>query len=100
MPKGGSLSGAIGRAAARIGVSREEWERRTLFGEKWCWRCRRWMHYTLFGVDRTRGDWTRADCRECCCKASNERSVRRRGEPLKVADQRRDAKGLFVEETK
>lgn len=70
-------------AAHRHGMSIDQWRRRIAAGLKWCWRCRRWLYavgpHGKFGRDTSRGDWTRAACRECCRAMANDRWRRIRG---------------------
>lgn len=61
------------KAAKAAGVSREVWIAENDRGWKWCWRCRAWVHWTLFGVDRSRGDWTKHSCIACCNQYEKQR---------------------------
>lgn len=99
MPKSGTQIGALTAAAHRIGLSLAEWEARTRAGLKWCYRCRRWLYsmgeHGRFGVDRSRGDWTRSSCRECLRVETNGRRLLKRGPPMHYSEQLRDKLGRF-----
>jgi hypothetical protein len=43
-------------AAARLGISLDEYDERRAAGEKWCGGCRAWQRRDEFGVDNSRGD--------------------------------------------
>ena len=60
----GSGSGALKTAAARIGVTPEEYTRRRAAGEKWCMGCRAWHPADRFATDRSRGDGLVPTCRD------------------------------------
>jgi hypothetical protein len=51
-------------AAARIGVTLDEYDQRRAAGEKWCTGCKQWHPHVDFNIDRSRGDglgkWCRA----------------------------------------
>lgn len=48
--------GALKIAAKIIGVTLEEYQRRTFRGEKWCSGCKEWHIIELFGKDASRYD--------------------------------------------
>jgi 5-methylcytosine-specific restriction endonuclease McrA len=50
-------------AAARIGVSSDEYMARIMMGEKWCSACKAWHSRWIFPIDRSRGDGLAASCR-------------------------------------
>lgn len=68
----------LSKAAYAAGVTREEWMAENDRGWKWCWRCRAWVHWTLFGVDHSRGDWTKHSCRSCSNQYERQRRKAKR----------------------
>jgi hypothetical protein len=56
--------GAIKQAAAKIGVTVEQYEQNTASGLKWCTVCREWQARAAFAVDRSRWDGLVSVCRE------------------------------------
>lgn len=58
----GSAVGVLKQAAARIGVSPEEYERRGAAGEKWCGGHRCWHSVADFAADRSRASGLTASC--------------------------------------
>lgn len=69
----GSSLGAIKTAAARVGVSVAEYERRRDNGEKWCRVCRNWHRSSAFNADRSRGDGLAPLCTEAQRRLGRER---------------------------
>ncbi len=63
------------KAAKAAGVSREVWMAENDRGWKWCYKCKAWVHWTLFGVDHNRGDWTKLKCRTCTYSYENARRM-------------------------
>ncbi|AMV24562.1 Recombination endonuclease VII [Gemmata sp. SH-PL17] len=61
----GSSSGVNKGAATKIGVTFEEWERRRTNGEAWCYCCRQWQAFHLFGVDSSRSNGLTSACKQC-----------------------------------
>lgn len=51
-------------AAARIGITLAEYDRRLDAGEKWCGGCRAWHDRAAFAADRSRGDGMASRCRD------------------------------------
>lgn len=66
----GSMTGVMKQAAARIGCSPEEWQRRREAGERWCFRCRHWKAAALFSLDASRPSGKSSSCKECTSDAS------------------------------
>lgn len=60
----GTAEGVLRTAAARVGVSAEEYAARRGAGEKWCHGCRAWHSLAVFSLDRSRGDGRKATCRD------------------------------------
>lgn len=50
--------------ATQIGVTVEEFDRRTAAGERWCWYHVAWHPVAEFGTDRSRVDGMAALCRK------------------------------------
>ena len=61
---GGTRSGAHKAAAARLGISLQEYSGRLQRGEKWCLRCPGWHPLSAFGKDSSRGDGFASACRD------------------------------------
>lgn len=55
--------GARRTAAAKLGMTLADYDRRTAAGEKWCTGCKAWHALTQFTVDQTRGDGYKSTCR-------------------------------------
>lgn len=51
-------------AAARLGISLADYDRRLAAGEKWCGGCRAWEPRESFASDKSRGDGLMSRCRE------------------------------------
>ena len=51
-------------AATRAGLGPNEYLDRLNKGLRYCWRCKEWHHATAFGLDSSRPDGVRRDCRE------------------------------------
>ena len=68
-------AGGLKIAAARSGVSVEEWQRRTAAGLKWCVNCREWQPRTTFKVDRSRADGLVPSCAESRNRRARELRV-------------------------
>jgi hypothetical protein len=66
----GNAIGALRTAAAKLGLSVEEYQAHVDNGEKWCTRCKDWHPRGSFQRDRTRGDGLNSRC-----------VISRRGEP-------------------
>lgn len=60
----GSLIGTQKAAAARLGLTLEQYQERLTEGEKWCTGCKAWHPVEAFPKDRHRADGRRATCRE------------------------------------
>lgn len=58
----GSAQGAAKAAAARIGVSIDEYATNLAAGMKWCTGCKAWHAINHFPADRSRGDGRRSKC--------------------------------------
>lgn len=61
----GSKAGVIKVAAARLGLSLEEYTANIEAGLKWCHSCKSWQPRSCFNVDRHRGDGLHAKCQSC-----------------------------------
>jgi 5-methylcytosine-specific restriction endonuclease McrA len=61
----GSRIGAEKTAAARIGVSVDDYRDRLGAGQKWCHGCHAWKSREDFVSDRSRGDGRAATCSSC-----------------------------------
>ena len=61
----GSRLGILKLSAKRLGISFDDYIRKTELGLKWCYLCRLWLPHTRFGIDRRRRDKTAARCRDC-----------------------------------
>lgn len=61
----GSQVGAEKQAAAKIGLSHEEWSRLRAAGLRWCYECRQWKPITDFVSDASRGGRAASACRPC-----------------------------------
>jgi len=75
----GSRTGSIRTAAAKHGLTVEEYEAKTV-AEKWCTGCKAWHPRSDFPRDRHRGDGLRARC--LAADRGKPRTVR---DPAKVA---------------
>lgn len=51
-------------AAARLGISPDEYEARLAAGEKWCWGCADWHQRERFGLNSNTGDGLQSRCRD------------------------------------
>jgi len=58
----GSAEGALKTAAARIGITVEEYRALQAQGLKWCMTCAVWRPVTAFAKDRSRGDGLKSTC--------------------------------------
>lgn len=58
----GSLIGVMKVAAAKAGVSLEEYQHQVASGNKWCGACRSWHPRDAFSADRSRSDGLAAYC--------------------------------------
>lgn len=58
----GTATGSRRRAAAAIGLTEDEYNRRREAGEKWCFRCTAWHLAAAFGKDASRDDGLSASC--------------------------------------
>ncbi len=58
----GSTEGALKTAAARVGVTVEEYKALQAQGLKWCMTCAAWRPVTAFGKDKSRGDGLKSTC--------------------------------------
>lgn len=54
--------GAIKVAASRLGISREEYILNIKNGLKWCTGCKKWHHYTAFGLNKLKTDGLAQSC--------------------------------------
>jgi len=79
----GSIEGVRRAAAARIGVTIEEYERRLAEGERWCSGCKAWHPLDAFTRDGSRGDGLARACRDVQSKRGKERYV-----PVPVAERK------------
>lgn len=61
----GSRQGTIKAAAARLGISLEEYLTKLDAGLKWCTKCKGWKQITEFAKDKSRGDGLKASCLQC-----------------------------------
>lgn len=61
----GRQLGAFKTAAAKIGVTLEEYTCKVESGLKWCIDCKRWKNRTAFKADKSRWDGCSAKCIEC-----------------------------------
>ncbi len=59
----GSALGVMKVAAARVGLTLEDYQARKDAGEKWCGGCRTWHGRAEFDVDRSRSDGLKSTCR-------------------------------------
>ena len=62
-------------AAARLGVTLDEYDQRRANGQKWCGGCRAWQKLDQFATDRSRGDGLSPWCRESKNARSRESHV-------------------------
>lgn len=60
----GSAEGVLKGAAARIGITVEEYRAHVAAGRKWCTGCKEWHASTAFRPDRSRTDGLTAGCRQ------------------------------------
>lgn len=74
----GTRDGAIRAHAARLGITPEEYERRTRAGLKWCTACKLWHPRAAFGRDTTRPDGLHAACKASRRRKAHERVKRKR----------------------
>jgi 5-methylcytosine-specific restriction endonuclease McrA len=86
--------GAIKCAAARLGISIEEYAQHLENGEKRCYRCQSWLPVASFGVDRTRGDQRKARCLSCS-RVKEKKSLKGRISTFKGQKHSEDAKKLI-----
>ncbi|MFY9225282.1 MAG: HNH endonuclease [Blastocatellia bacterium] len=61
----GSKIGVLKIAAARIGISFEQYTKLIEEGNKWCMKCKGWKAVDKFGFDKTRGDGRTSTCTQC-----------------------------------
>ena len=61
----GSRQGAEKSAAAKVGVSVQEWRARRAAGERWCYCCRLWLPAGDFSADASRATQHASNCRKC-----------------------------------
>jgi len=66
----GRTRGQLKQAAARTGVSVEEWENRRANGLHWCFRCRSWKEVSTFSKDINRSAGVSSQCKPCQSDAS------------------------------
>lgn len=66
----GRTLGAAKSAAAKCGVSVEEWIDRREYGERRCFQCKKWKHKELFQIDRSRNGGMASRCKKCISLAS------------------------------
>ena len=64
--------GALKNAAARLGMSLEEYCGKLAAGQKWCSKCKRWQLIEDFAIDRSRGDGLVPSCRDSTNRAARE----------------------------
>ena len=75
-------AGAIKLAAARLGITLEEYQEHLLRGEKHCLRCRPLHPRSEFAKDRSRGDGLTPACRASRNRNSRERYTPRPRPPV------------------
>ena len=68
-------NGALKIAAARIGITPENYLGMRIRGFKWCMRCKKWQLIAEFGNDSSRSDGLDASCRVSRNKRSRELHV-------------------------
>ena len=61
----GSVVGTDKIAAAKTGLSVEEWRLKKEQGLSWCYCCKNWKALNLFSVDKSRGNKRAASCKSC-----------------------------------
>lgn len=61
----GSRLGVMKIAAARVGMSLQEYQERLSRGLKRCWKCKEWKHTDDFTIDCSRGDGLSSACYDC-----------------------------------
>jgi hypothetical protein len=79
----GSHLGALKVAAARIGVSIEDYETNRAAGLKWCHGCGGWQQREEFKIDRSRGDGLSAVC-AVLVNTTARAGYQRKGPPLRA----------------
>jgi hypothetical protein len=67
--------GALKVQALKAGISVEEYQKKILDGQKWCYLCRAWHPLSFFGVDKTRYDGFVPACMESRNRRGRERYV-------------------------
>ncbi len=70
----GRQLGAYKSAAAKVGLTLDEWLKKCLSGNRWCYHCRGWKAVAEFAVDKSRLGGKSSVCRPC----NSERSKRSR----------------------
>jgi len=73
----GTYTGVIRTAAARLGLSSEQYEAKRKAGLKYCWACANWLPELAFGLEKGRGDGLHPRCRECKNRHDRELYARR-----------------------
>lgn len=66
----GRTEGQLKQAAARTGVTVEEWKRLKTQDIHWCFDCRKWKQRTQFHVDKSRASGLQSRCKPCISVAS------------------------------
>ncbi len=61
----GSLIGATKTAAHRAGISLSEYLSLNEKGLKRCFACGKWLYFSNYAIDRSRGDGLSASCKDC-----------------------------------
>lgn len=66
----GSKEGQLKQAAARTGVTVNEWKALRARGLRWCFDCKAWRSGSMFGVDKSRASGSASLCDPCKVIAS------------------------------
>lgn len=86
----------LNQAAARCGVSPEEWQARRASGQRRCFQCKEWMHESKFAIDRSRNGGRASRCKPCVSIAStacrygitHEQVIEMRSSPCEICGRR------------
>ncbi|MEG5063157.1 hypothetical protein QUB33_05985 [Microcoleus sp. B3-A4] len=73
-------------AAAKIGISVEEYQRNLKSGLKWCFSCKSWLKLNLFNESKNARDGKDNRCRSCrrAFDALRARKLRKRYQPIPI----------------
>jgi hypothetical protein len=66
----GRKLGAYKSAAAKTGLSVQDWMAMRINGQGWCYRCRSWKPQKDFAIDKSRTYGHASICKPCCSTAS------------------------------